>query len=144
MKDLLPPSLSLLISDLRAVAAVEMALVAPFLIFGLLMMLDIGMAVREGLNLDHSTRVGAQAVMSNINEANDISNLILASANEPDKVTIAVEKTCSCDGLAVDCANWCSAKEPPSVFLNISAVKLHKGFLLPPFNLESETHVQIR
>jgi Flp pilus assembly protein TadG len=130
--------------DQLGVAAVEMTLISPFLILGLLLMLDVGVAVKERLNLDHSTRVGAQAVMANINETSEISNVVLASASEPENVTISVEKTCSCGSTQVDCANWCSANVPPSVFLNISAVKQHTGFLLPPFNLESQTHVQIR
>lgn len=131
-------------TDRCGIAAVEMALVSPVLILGLLMMLDVGFAVRERLNLDHSTRTGAQAVMSNINDPAEISQIVLATANEPQNVTIAVNKTCACASTPVNCSNWCSAKEPPSVFLNISAAKQHDGFLLPPFNLESQTHVQIR
>lgn len=139
-----PTSLTLLLRDRSGVAAVEMALIAPVLILGLLMMLDVGFAVRERVNLDHSTRTGAQAVMSNLNDETEISDIVLAAANEPQSVTIAVERTCSCGGTQVDCSNWCSATEPPSVFLNISAAKQHKGFLLPAFTLESQTHVQIR
>ena len=133
-----------LAADRRGVAAVEMALVSPVLILGLLLMLDSGLAVQTRLNLDHSTRTGAQAAMSNINETTEISAIMLAATNDPTNVTVTVEKTCFCGDVEVACSNWCSATVPPSVFLNISAAKQHNGYLLPPFELESKTHVQIR
>ncbi len=130
--------------DESGVAAVEMAMIAPILVMGLLLMMDIGMAVKERIDLDQSTRAGAQAVMANVNDTTEIKNLVVATAEGDPDVTVSVEKVCSCSGAAVSCANWCSAKEPPSVFMNISASKMHVGFLLPQFNVESQTNVQIR
>lgn len=133
-----------IIRDERGVAGIEMALVTPFLVLGLLLMVDVGIAIGERLDLDHSTRTGAQAVMANLNDTMQISSLMLASTRAPEDVTVSVEKTCACGGTTVECTSWCSAEEPPSVFMNISAARLHDGFLLPPFNVESRTHVQIR
>jgi Flp pilus assembly protein TadG len=132
------------LKDRRGVAAVEMALISPFLIMGLLLMLDAGVAVKKRLDLDHSTRTGAQAVMSNINETDEISNLVLAASHNSSEVTVTVLKTCSCSGTPVSCNSYCSATVPPSVFMNITAARQHTGFLLPPFKLESQTNVQIR
>ncbi|MDN3721613.1 TadE/TadG family type IV pilus assembly protein [Roseibium salinum] len=102
--------------DDRGVAAVEMALVAPFLILGLLLMLDVGIAVKERMDLDHSTRSGAQAAMANVNEAQQIADLVTASTNGAPGVTVSVVKTCSCGSVAVQCTSWCSAKVPPLGF----------------------------
>ncbi|CTQ54508.1 Flp pilus assembly protein TadG [Roseibium album] len=130
--------------DERGVAGVEMALVSPFLIMALLLMLDVGIAVKERMDLDHSTRSGAQAVMANVNETQQIKDLVVASAGGMQNITVSVEKTCTCDGASVGCTSWCTPTTPPSVFLQISAAKTHTGFLLPAFNVESQTHVQIR
>ncbi|WP_428651631.1 TadE/TadG family type IV pilus assembly protein [Roseibium sp.] len=130
--------------DERGVAAVEMALISPVLILGLLLMLDIGVAVKERLDLDHSTRTGAQAVMANVNDTTEIRNLVVATTEGDPGVSVSVEKVCSCGTTAVSCTSWCTADTPPSVFMNISATKLHVGFLLPQFNVESQTNVQIR
>ncbi len=132
------------VRDEHGAAAVEMALISPFLILGLLLMLDVGVAVKERLDLDHSTRTGAQAVMANVNETQQISDLVLASSEGASGVTVSVEKTCSCGSTTVDCTNWCSGNTPPSVFMNISAARQHLGFLLPEFTVESQTNVQIR
>lgn len=133
-----------ILKDERGVAAVEMALVSPFLILGLLLMLDVGIAVKERMNLDHNTRTGAQAVMTNLNDTQMVKDLIVASSGGATDISVTVEKICTCDGSGVSCTTWCSPTAPPSVFLQISAARPHNGFLLPDFTVESQTHVQIR
>jgi len=123
MVSLCRKSLFRLAADRRGVAAVEMALVSPVLILGLLLMLDAGMAVQGRLNLDHSTRTSAQAAMSNINDSTEISAIMLAATNDPANVTVTVEKTCFCGEIEVTCSIWCAPTAPPSVFLNISAAR---------------------
>jgi Flp pilus assembly protein TadG len=54
------------------VAAVEMGIMTPFLVFGLVMMLDVGLAINERMNLDQDVRAGVQAAVSNITEPSDI------------------------------------------------------------------------
>ncbi len=125
-------------------SALEFGLTAPFLIIALVMMLDVGIAVETRMELDRNVRAGAQAAMSQINDSNAIRDLILASANGSRNVSVTVDKTCSCGSTATPCTSWCSAQEPPSVFVNISAIQPYSGLMLPTFQLESETHVQLR
>ena len=125
-------------------SAVEFGLTAPFLIIALIMMLDVGIAVETRMEMDRNVRAGVQAAMSQINDPNAIRDLVLAATNGLENVSVNVNKTCSCIGTATSCTSWCSAQEPPSVFINISAIQPYSGMFLPTFQLESETHVQLR
>jgi Flp pilus assembly protein TadG len=125
-------------------SAIEFGLTAPFLIIALVTMLDVGIAVETRMEMDRNVRAGVQATMSQINDPNAIRDFILAATNGSENVSINVNKTCSCGSTATSCTSWCSAEEPPSVFVNINAVQPYSGLMLPPFQLESETHVQLR
>jgi Flp pilus assembly protein TadG len=125
-------------------SAVEFGLTAPFLIIALIMMLDVGIAVETRMEMDRNVRAGVQAVMSQINDPDAIRDLVLAATNGSENVSVNVNKTCSCGSTATSCTSWCSAQEPPSVFVNISAIQPFSGLMLPTFQLESETHVQLR
>jgi Flp pilus assembly protein TadG len=125
-------------------SAIEFGLTAPFLILALVTMLDVGIAVETRMEMDRNVRAGVQAAMSQINDPNAIRDFILAATNGSENVSINVNKTCSCGSTATSCTSWCSAEEPPSVFVNINAVQPYSGLMLPPFQLESETHVQLR
>ena len=133
-----------LVQNRSGVAAIEMGLVTPIVLFGFILMLDVGIAVSERMELDRNVRAGAQAVMSLTNEPKDVKDLIVASTEGANNVSVTVNKTCTCGNTAAACNIMCGADEPPSVFLNISAVKPYTGIMLPAFNLESETHVQLR
>jgi Flp pilus assembly protein TadG len=126
------------------VAAVEMGLVAPILLFGLLLMLDVGVAVAERMDLDRNVRAGVQAAMAHINDPDAVKDVVVASLNGAQGVVVTVNKTCACGSTSTACTSWCSAQEPPSVFVNISAVKDYSGLWLPEIELKSETHVQLR
>lgn len=128
------------------VAAVEMGLVAPFLLVGLLFMLDVGQAVGARMDLDRNVRAGVQAVMAHINDPDAVKDVVLASLNGAQGVSVTVTKTCKCGSTGTACTSWCSLQdqEPPSVFVNILAVKPYSGPMLPALVLKSETHVQLR
>jgi len=96
------------------------------------------------MDLDRNVRAGVQAVMALTNDPKDVKDLVLASTNGTPNVSVAVSKTCACGNSAAPCNSLCSADEPPSVFLNISASKPYTGLILPTFNVGSQTHVQLR
>jgi Flp pilus assembly protein TadG len=125
-------------------SVVEFGLTAPFLIIALIMMLDLGIAVETRMEMDRNVRAGVQAAMSQINDPNAIRDLVLAATNGLANVSVNVNKTCSCGSTATSCTSWCSVQEPPSVFVNISAIQPYSGLMLPTFQLESGTHVQLR
>ncbi len=127
------------------VAAVEMGIMTPFLVFGLVMMLDVGLAINERMNLDQDVRAGVQAAVSNITEPSAIQSLMLATAaDEAQNMTVSVAKRCTCGSVSSSCTALCSGGTPPFVFLDISAQKLHRGIIFPDYTLDSETSVQIR
>ena len=133
-----------LVQNRSGVAAIEMGLVTPIILFGLILMVDVGIAVSERMELDRNVRAGAQAVMALTNEPKEVKDLIVASTEGANNVSVTVNKTCTCGNAASACNTMCGVDEPPSVFLNISAVKPYTGIMLPAFNLESQTHVQLR
>ena len=126
------------------VSAIEFGLVAPMLALGLTLMLDIGLAVGQRMELDRNVRAGVQAAMSNISDLDAVRNLVLSTSEDPDALTVSVNRTCSCSGVATPCTQWCAVDSPPNVFVNISAVKDFTGVMLPTFALDSSTHVQLR
>lgn len=125
-------------------ATVELGITAPVLIVSLVFMLDVGLAVNTRMEMDRNVRAGVQAAMSQIHDLDAIKDMIRNSAGGSDAVTLDVSKVCSCDGTATACTNWCSADEPPSVFINISAKQSYSGLMMPASVLESQTHVQLR
>lgn len=133
-----------LIRSQSGVAAIEMGLLTPVILIGFLLMTDVGIAVAERMDLDRNVRAGVQAVMALTNDPKDVKDLVLASTNGTPNVSVAVSKACACGNSAAPCNSLCSADEPPSVFLNISASKPYTGLILPTFNLGSQTHVQLR
>jgi Flp pilus assembly protein TadG len=136
--------LKFLAKEESGVAAVEMGLIAPLLAIALVLMLDVGIAVAERMELDRDVRAGAHMAMSQVNEPDAIKNIIVASAGGAQNLLVAVDKTCSCGGAVVQCTSWCSAQEPPSVFINIRASKPHSGLIMPAFSVGSQTRVQLR
>ncbi len=130
--------------DTSGVAAVEMGLLAPILVAGLVMMLDAGIAVNERMKMDRYLRAGVQATMARITDPNDIKNSVLAATEGATGITVAVDRVCSCGSTVTVCTNWCTGNTPPSVVMFIKATKQQTNMMLPNMTLRSETHVQLR
>jgi Flp pilus assembly pilin Flp len=130
--------------DERGVSAVEFAIIGPVLIFGMLAMVDIGLALGERMDMDRSVRAGAQAAMSLNNLEEGIETIVLASAGSPEGLSVDVTTTCECVGVAVSCGLPCTSGDAPSVFIGISASKTQPALLLPDMALRANTRVQIR
>ena len=126
------------------VAAVEMAMLSPLLMFGMVAMMDVGVAVSERMELDRSVRSGVQAAISNVSDLTEIKSVVLASAENNEKMSVAIDKNCSCGSIAASCTALCTGDEPPSVYIDIKASRLHIGMIMPDLNLESESRVQLR
>lgn len=130
--------------DERGVSAVEFAIIGPVLIFGMIGMVDIGLALGERMGMDRSVRAGAQAAMSLNNHEDGIRNIVLASAGSQAGLAVTVATTCECAGAAAACGVPCGSGDAPSVFIGISASKTQPAMLLPDMSLRSNTRVQIR
>lgn len=130
--------------DQGGVSAVEFALVAPLLVFGLLAMVDVGMAIGERMELERNVRAGAQAAMSLNNNADAIRTIVLASASEPEGMTAAAAQRCLCLGIIHSCTTVCPDGLAPSVFFEISAARPVSGPIFGERDVVAATRVQIR
>ena len=126
------------------VAATEFALFAPMIILGILMMVDIGGAIAERMEMDRNVRAGAQAAMSLNNDVSSIEGIILASTEEPENLTVDVNLQCLCSEASAACTTPCPDTTAPAVFVQISAVQTYEGIIMPERTLSSQTRVQIR
>jgi Flp pilus assembly protein TadG len=132
------------VRDKSGVAAIEMGLAAPFLIAGLIMMLDAGLAVNERMKLDRNVRAGVQAVMARVTDPTAIKNAVENSTDGATNINVAVNQVCSCGSTVTACTNWCGGNVPPSVVIFIKATKQQTSLMLPNMTLESDSHVQLR
>ena len=126
------------------VAATEFALFAPMIILGILMMVDIGGAIAERMEMDRNVRAGAQAAMSLNNDVSSIEGIILASTEEPENLTVDVNMQCLCSEASAACTTPCPDTTAPAVFVQISALQAYEGIIMPERTLSSQTRVQIR
>lgn len=149
-----------LLQDKSGVAAVEFAFSAPMLILGVVVMTDLGLAVHERMNLDQAVRSGAEFVMNDVSDKDEIKKLVIAAATgtysetpndveSAERPTVTVpDPVCECPdnpGTAVSCSGTlCSNDMPPSVYYYIHAKKTYEALLLPDMSLQTEITVQVR
>ena len=126
------------------VAATEFAIFAPMIILGTLIMVDLGGAIAERMEMDRNVRAGAQAAMSLNNDLGSIQGIILASTEEPENLTVDVNMQCLCSDAAASCTTPCPDTTAPAVFVEISALQPYDGIIMPARTLTSQTRVQIR
>ncbi|WP_375203482.1 TadE/TadG family type IV pilus assembly protein [Hyphococcus sp.] len=146
------------VSDIRGLAAMETAFLAPILVLGGLVVFDLGLAGTQRLQLDQALRAGAQVSMINVTDENEILAATLAALGEaeagsvmedgicaPNASCINVSYACDCGGTASVCDQLCvSSGDIPSAYLTIVAQRRHEGLLLPDMGLETQITVQTR
>lgn len=130
--------------DTAGASAVEFAIVAPILCLGLLVVVDIGMAVTTRMELDRNVRAGAQAAISLNNDASAIAGIVRAAAGSPRDLTVNVGRSCQCAGAASGCSALCASGEPPSVYFTIDAQRPQPGLILGERTITSGARVQLR
>ncbi|MBB5517621.1 TadE/TadG family type IV pilus assembly protein [Amphiplicatus metriothermophilus] len=141
----------------RATSATEFAFTAPFLLGGVVVMTDFGLAFGEQMNLDQAVRAGAEFVMSNVTDEATIEEFVTAAAtgyssDAPENVDntqrpeVDVIKTCECpDATGVPCDQICMVNlRPPSTFYDITATKTYHAMFIPEFTLTAQIRVQAR
>jgi Flp pilus assembly protein TadG len=147
-----------LLRDRSGSSAVEFAITAPVLLGGLVMVVDIGLAMRERMLLDQSVRAGAEFAMNNVNDETTIENMVKASAtgvygtqpgdvNNGAALTVDATSTCECPnapGTAVSCTALCTGDILPYSYWTIAASRNYNALILPDFALGTEIKVQVR
>jgi pilus assembly protein CpaE len=151
-------------SDTDGASAVEFGMIAPFIFFALLAMVDLGQVAGERINMDHVVRAGAESAMVNADEdeilkvlestaeqnftlpsQTDQGNTYTAGATYP--ISLAANRLCECPeapGTEADCSNACANDVPPNVYVDLTAAKQYSGMILPDFNLNTKARVQLR
>lgn len=92
-------------------AAVEMALVAPFLIAALLGVADFGLAVNERIRLSSAARAGAQTAMTDPANTAKIRQAVELATEDlvASRLNVTVSTQCGCgDGSAIVCGSTCA------------------------------------
>lgn len=139
-------------------SAIEFAVGAPVLLIGLIIVTDIGLAIRDRMSLDQSLRAGAEFAMNNVEDEATLEDMVKSAAtgaygaalndvNSSDIPTVDVTKTCECPdapGVVVSCTNICTGDLPPSVYYGFIASKPYQGIFVPDFTLATELRVQVR
>ncbi len=148
-------SLRRLARDLSGVSMVEFALLAPILIGGAIIPVDIGLAAYERMAMDHALRVGAQAVMDGEREVGALAVMNTTAAEnfdvaggESGTFQLAIDTACRCASSAptapdIACDTPCSDDSVRYRYLSLTASKSYRGILLPPMQLESRLRVQV-
>ncbi len=84
--------------DRRGVAALEMAVVAPFLLLILMACIDIGRAISQSIDLTHAVRAGAQYAFTAAN-AQALIESTIRNALPPNRSAATITTTCYCGAL---------------------------------------------
>lgn len=149
---------SLFMRDEKGVSAVEFALLGPMLIFGLLAMVDLGLALTERMTIGHILRAGAQGALEDIGiarvddvmRATAAANMAVATVGgKGDDTTLAldVRRICSCaaqPSVAVACSTTCAGLSPTQIFYVLTANKTYSGLFLPRLSQGQVLQVQVR
>lgn len=152
-----PRTLRRLRRSQQGVSATEFALIAPVLVAGLLVPVDLGLAAYERMTMNHALRVGAQGAMEGrdpgdilaIMRASAAENFTLAgdaSASEGEEtLSLSVDAVCRCSdqlSTAVSCGETCPSGDRYR-YLDLTADKIYDGALMPAFELTAALRVQI-
>ena len=156
-------SLRTLKSDTRGTSAVEFGMIAPFIFFAVIAMVDLGRVAGERMDMDQVVRAGAESAMVNstedailrVLEGTAKKTFTLASEGDGDTyqagidhpISLAVNRYCECPespGVEADCGNACPSDLPPNVLVDLSAAKSFSGMLLPAFDLSAAARIQLR
>jgi hypothetical protein len=127
----------------RGASALEFALTAPLLCFGVLAMADIGMQVSARMELDRNVRAGAQAAITLYNPGPVIANVVRAAADDP-SLQVEVTESCACDGTPIaSCSLGCEVGEE-SFFYTIEASRRHDGPIFRERTIVSRVRAQVK
>lgn len=139
-------------------SAVEFAVGAPVLLVGLVIITDIGLAIRDRMNLDQSVRAGAEFAMNSVEDETTLEDMVKSATTgaygsqmndiDSSKIpTVDVTKSCECPdaaGVSVSCDQLCTGEIAPSIYYDFAASKNYQGIFFPHFTLETQMKVQVR
>jgi len=145
-----------LLRDQCGVSAVEFALIAPILVGGLLLMVDIGLAVSERMGLDHVLRAGAHAAMAEQDKERILTVLEVTASEHftiagsstqttsENPVVLSVDCVCSGESTSAAECTACAGSAQAHVYYRLSAEKIYNGVIFKGIRLRTGIEVQLR
>ena len=126
------------------VAAVEFAIILPFLIAATMALVDYGAGVYWRTQLDAASRTGAQFAMDDDGNTTAIAVAVKAAIDLPAAdVTVTTTEFCECVfGTVTPCTSTCGADEPRH-FLRVEANYTLDTILISPFSVTGETVIRV-
>jgi hypothetical protein len=131
-------------ADELGVAAIEFAMVTTVLLIILMGLLDYGIAVINKMELESSTRSGAQYALLDSSSTAVIVSTVENSLTLPEADTsVTVTEFCECsDGIAISCDDTCGTGNVRH-FMTITASYNYTPFFLPgPFVISGESVIR--
>lgn len=139
-------------TDRTGASVVEIGLIAPMIVAGLLSMVDLGRAVNERLAIENLLQAGARVAISDPGAEAVKDAIALVDAGsvrmaQPGALTFDVQRYCACmddTDTPRDCDVTCVGSSSTAIFYRLTSATTYDGMLLPPIRLGSETRIRIR
>ncbi|MCC1482896.1 TadE/TadG family type IV pilus assembly protein [Roseibaca sp. Y0-43] len=120
------------------VSAVELALIAPFVLTALLFMMDLGVAIHQRMAINYILRLGGEAAMRGAGPEQLVETLDQAVLDHAtarmDTLQIAPPRwICRCSGaddVIVPCSQNCASGRPPNSYVELSAEMPYRSLVM--------------
>jgi Flp pilus assembly protein TadG len=113
--------------DQRGTAAVEMGLIAPFLIAIIVGMVTLAPLLWTKQSMHVAVNSGAQYVMAGSSNITNIQSVTLdAWSHRPTDGAVSVSLYCTCSGVSTACTTLCGSSPPPR-YVAITATTTFHG-----------------
>ncbi|WP_380941137.1 TadE/TadG family type IV pilus assembly protein [Sphingomonas floccifaciens] len=140
--------------DARGASIVEFAIVLPFLILCIAMLVDVGTGISEQMRLKQAAQAGVNYAIDKGFDADKIIEVVRSSTDQPDiVVSPAPSKFCACaleSGLTEQiCSAKCSSGNAPAEYVRVSTTFTHRRLIALPgldasYTLVSESRGRLK
>ena len=142
------------IRDTDGVSAIELALIAPFVLAMLLLMTDLGFAIHQRMAMNYILRLGGEAAMMGAYDeeiAETLNQAVIdhATTRMEDLDIKPPARVCRCSGaddIEVSCTQPCPNDGAMDIYVELSAEMPYRSILMGDtlnITLRSELQVQI-
>lgn len=152
MRSRIVPSFLSCLQSTDGVAAIELAVLAPLLLFTFVCITDLGLGVYANMQVDNAAQYGAQYAMTNGYDASAISSAVKSTSDIDLNVTPT--SFCGCPGATgvaqVSLCNvQCSDGSMPGTFVTVTVTHNYTTLLPYPgipslFALHSQSTVRVK
>jgi Flp pilus assembly protein TadG len=107
-------------------AALELAVVAPFLFLLIIGVVDYGRAFFTSVTVANAARAGAEYGAQNVATSTDTAGMksfAQADGQDAGTLTVAARQYCKCAGVAHTCSTVCAGGAVPEVYVEVTATK---------------------